>query len=52
MVVSASILALTDDPALKDLLLEMALADGFGELFRGIAVFREEPGFGAVCCGR
>ncbi len=30
MVVSASILALTDDPALKDLLLEMALADGFG----------------------
>jgi len=30
VVVSASILALTDDPALKDLLLEMALAEGFG----------------------
>jgi CheY-like chemotaxis protein len=30
VVASASILAITDDPAVKDLLLEMALADGFG----------------------
>jgi CheY-like chemotaxis protein len=29
-VVSASILAITDDPVVKDLLLEMALAEGFG----------------------
>jgi two-component system sensor histidine kinase ChiS len=29
-VVSASILAITDDPVVKDLLLELALAEGFG----------------------
>ena len=29
-VVSASVLAITDDPVVKDLLLEMALHDGFG----------------------
>ena len=50
VVVSASILALTDDPALKDLLLEMALADGFGvrcatsEAEAASLLHRERPG--------
>ena len=50
VVVSASILALTDDPALKDLLMEMALADGFGvrcaasEAEAANLLHRERPG--------
>jgi CheY-like chemotaxis protein len=50
VVVSASILALTDDPALKDMLLEMALADGFGvrcattEAEAASLLHRERPG--------
>jgi CheY-like chemotaxis protein len=50
VVVSASILALTDDPALKDMLMEMALADGFGvrcassEAEAASLLHRERPG--------
>jgi len=50
LVVSPSILAITDDPALKDLLLEMALADGFGvrcaasEAEAASLLHRERPG--------
>ena len=50
MVVSASVLAITDDPALKDLLMEMALADGFGvrcagsEAEAASLLHRERPG--------
>jgi CheY-like chemotaxis protein len=49
-VVSASILAVTDDPEVKDLLLEMALADGFGvrcaasEAEAAKLLHRERPG--------
>ena len=48
--VSASILAITDDPMVKDLLLEMALADGFGvrcaetEAEAARLLHRERPG--------
>jgi len=50
VVVSASVLALTDDPAVKDLLMEMALADGFGvrcaasEAEAASLLHRERPG--------
>jgi CheY-like chemotaxis protein len=50
VVVSASILAITEDPAVKDLLLEMALADGFGvrcaatEAEAANLLHRERPG--------
>jgi CheY-like chemotaxis protein len=50
VVASASILAITDDPAVKDLLLEMALADGFGvrcattEAEAAKLLHRERPG--------
>jgi CheY-like chemotaxis protein len=49
-VVSASILAITDDPVVKDMLLEMALADGFGvrcaetEADAARLLHRERPG--------
>jgi len=49
-VVSASVLALTDDPVVKDLLLELALADGFGvrcatsEAEAAKLLHRERPG--------
>ena len=49
-VVSASILAITDDPVVKDMLLEMALADGFGvrcaetEAEAAKLLHRERPG--------
>jgi CheY-like chemotaxis protein len=49
-VVSASVLAITDDPVVKDLLLEMALHDGFGVRCAGSEVeaakllHRERPG--------
>ena len=49
-VVSASILAVTDDPVVKDLLLELALADGFGvrcastEADAAKLLHRERPG--------
>jgi CheY-like chemotaxis protein len=49
-VVSASILAITEDPMVKDLLLEMALADGFGvrcattEAEAAKLLHRERPG--------
>jgi CheY-like chemotaxis protein len=49
-VVSASILAITEDPIVKDLLLEMALADGFGvrcaasEAEAAKLLHRERPG--------
>jgi CheY-like chemotaxis protein len=48
--VSASVLALTDDPVVKDLLLELALADGFGvrcatsEAEAAKLLHRERPG--------
>jgi len=48
--VSASILAVTDDPVVKDLLLELALADGFGvrcattEAEAAKLLHRERPG--------
>ena len=47
---SASVLAITDDPVVKDLLLEMALADGFGvrcattEAEAAKLLHRERPG--------
>jgi CheY-like chemotaxis protein len=50
VVVSASVLALTDDPVVKDLLLELALADGFGvrcattEAEAARLLHRERPG--------
>src|SRR5262249_7867448 len=50
VVVSASVLALTDDPAVKDLLMEMALAGGFGVRFASneaeaaSLLHRERPG--------
>ena len=50
VVVSASILAITDDPEVKDLLLEMALSDGFGvrcattEAEAAKLLHRERPG--------
>ena len=50
VVVSASILALTDDPAVRDLLMEMALAEGFGvrcaasEAEAASLLHRERPG--------
>jgi CheY-like chemotaxis protein len=49
-VVSASVLAVTDDPVVKDLLLEMALHDGFGvrcassEVEAAKLLHRERPG--------
>jgi CheY-like chemotaxis protein len=49
-VVSASILAITEDPEVKDLLLEMALSDGFGvrcattEAEAAKLLHRERPG--------
>ena len=49
-VVSASVLAITDDPMVKDLLLEMALHDGFGvrcattEAEAAKLLHRERPG--------
>ena len=49
-VVSASVLAVTDDPVVKDLLLELALADGFGvrcastEAEAAKLLHRERPG--------
>ena len=49
-VVSASVLAITDDPVVKDLLLELALADGFGvrcattEAEAARLLHRERPG--------
>ena len=49
-VVSASILAITEDPVVKDLLLEMALHDGFGvrcaetEAEAAKLLHRERPG--------
>ena len=49
-VVSASVLAITDDPVVKDLLLEMALHDGFGvrcaatEAEAAKLLHRERPG--------
>lgn len=49
-VVSASVLAITDDPVVKDLLLELALADGFGvrcattEAEAAKLLHRERPG--------
>jgi CheY-like chemotaxis protein len=49
-VASASILAITDDPEVKDLLLELALADGFGvrcaatEAEAAKLLHRERPG--------
>jgi CheY-like chemotaxis protein len=49
-VVSASILAITDDPEVKDLLLEMALSDGLGvrcattEAEAARLLHRERPG--------
>jgi CheY-like chemotaxis protein len=49
-VVSASILAITDDPEVKDLLLELALSDGFGvrcattEVEAARLLHRERPG--------
>ena len=49
-VVSASVLAITDDPVVKDLLLELALADGFGvrcaptEVEAAKLLHRERPG--------
>jgi CheY-like chemotaxis protein len=50
VVVSASVLAVTDDPVVRDLLLEMALADGFGvrcaatEAEAAKLLHRERPG--------
>jgi CheY-like chemotaxis protein len=50
VVVSASVLALTDDPALRDMLMEMAIADGFGvrcatsEAEAATLLHRERPG--------
>jgi CheY-like chemotaxis protein len=49
-VVSASVLAVTDDPEVKDLLLELALHDGFGvrcastEVEAARLLHRERPG--------
>ena len=49
-VVSASILAITEDPVVKDLLMELALADGFGvrcaanEAEAAKLLHRERPG--------
>ena len=49
-VVSASILAITEDPVVKDLLMELALADGFGvrcaanESEAAKLLHRERPG--------
>ena len=49
-VVAASVLAITDDPVVKDLLLELALADGFGvrcatsEAEAAKLLHRERPG--------
>jgi CheY-like chemotaxis protein len=49
-VVSASVLAVTDDPVVKDLLLELALHDGFGvrcaetEAEAAKLLHRERPG--------
>ena len=49
-VVSASVLAITDDPEVKDLLLELALHDGFGvrcaatEAEAAKLLHRERPG--------
>jgi len=48
--VSASILAITEDPVVKDLLMELALADGFGvrcaanEAEAAKLLHRERPG--------
>jgi CheY-like chemotaxis protein len=50
VVVSASVLAITDDPVVEDLLLELALADGFGvrcaanEADAAKLLHRERPG--------
>jgi CheY-like chemotaxis protein len=50
VVVSASVLAVTDDPEVKDLLLELALHDGFGvrcaatEAEAAKLLHRERPG--------
>jgi CheY-like chemotaxis protein len=50
VVASASILAITDDPEVKDLLLELALSDGFGvrcattEAEAAKLLHRERPG--------
>lgn len=50
VVVSASVLAVTDDPVVQDLLLELALADGFGvrcaatEADAARLLHRERPG--------